>query len=165
MKPEYIGLLGTVIGSMITLAGVFVNNFYHSLKEKKKFKRDMLEEIHKTANLMFSILENGVENPNATWPPQAHAGRSLYEQKYIKEYKDAFENTKEKFLMLVNFYFENLVPQANKFAELCDKYVKKQTENRMTTKLLEELEKDLKEIETNKDYFLKAVYAEVVKTI
>jgi hypothetical protein len=164
VSKEVIGLIGVIIGALIAFGGNFINLRYKEKQDKNNFKRTMLEEIHISINTIVTILEKGVEAPEGYKKFQMDVNTKHIVDTQNNKFKENFNLHNEKFLMLVSFYFENLLPNAEKLSTLCSNFVDKRT-GRITSDVLKELTEDLEIINEQKEYFLRAIYAEVVKYI
>lgn len=129
---DLIPLLTTIVAVAGTLGGVFINNINTKRRDMNKFKREMLEEIFKTANeIYYVLLKDDVEfrrgyilisllmdKKDEESSDEASAIRkNLYEIQ--SKLKDDFVQLEAKFDMLVSFYFKELVLSSHDFILEC----------------------------------------------
>ncbi|MFE4812807.1 hypothetical protein ACFQ9Y_16960 [Peribacillus simplex] len=162
MPKEYLVLIGAVFGGVITLLVTGINLYFNNRKHKTEYIRDKIEEIHLIIHEIFDFLEAGIQNPNATFPPNMHAGKRSEEDKLKSEYKKSLDLKKERLEMLVNFYCDNLLIQSNEYIDKCENYHKKYIEI-TTSEDVEEAMELQKELKTKRDFLLRSVYAEARK--
>lgn len=64
MQNEYWSLISVGLGSLITILGLSINNYYTRRHENKVLSRNKLEEIYSLTQLIKVTMHNQVQEPN-----------------------------------------------------------------------------------------------------
>lgn len=155
-------VIGTAIGGLITLVATFLNSWQSRRTAKIEFNRKNFEEIYAVALKIFDLLENGLEGKRPTFPPVYSVSAKNEVTANSILYRKQFEENKFKLAMLVNFYSDNLLLATTKYLNKSEEYFEKKVEVR-TSEELEALKMMFDELKKEKDFYLKAIYAQARK--
>lgn len=181
---DLIPLFTTIVAVAGTLGGVFINNINTKRRDTNKFKREILEEIYKTANeIYYVLLKDDVEfsrgyhlipalmnKKDEESSDAANAMRkNLYEIQ--SKLKDDFVQLEAKFDMLVSFYFKELILSSHDFILECQCFLEERLEESTPNEWDLSSEREIpvranrKDILNKKNVFLANVKAEVEKNV
>ncbi|MGN7397943.1 hypothetical protein [Peribacillus frigoritolerans] len=177
---DLIPLLTTIVAVAGTLGGVFINNINTKRRDMNKFKREILEEIFKTANeIYYVLLKDDVvfrrgyflipiltnKKDEKSLDEAGALRKNLYEIQ--SKLKDDFVQLEAKFDMLVSFYFKELVLSSHDFILECQYFLEERYEESTPGGFEREIpvRVNRKDLLNKKNVFLANVKAEVEKNV